>query len=98
MTETLAERRKRKDRENVAHAQSRGNDICFICHAEVPKTGHVCPERKQKCACGNIFKGFGEACPDCRSKCICRWDLGVGPNLNCPLHGRKQQPFVRSRC
>jgi len=27
-------------------------------------------------------------------KCICRWDLGMGPNINCPVHGR---PELRRR-
>ena len=22
--------------------------------------------------------------------CICRWDLGMGPDLNCPVHGKPE--------
>lgn len=33
---------------------------------------------------------LGEECPVCKNECTCNYHKGMGPNLKCPVHGKKR--------
>lgn len=44
-------------------------------------------EPRQQCKfCGSVY-AYGECCPDCLKQCKCPWELGLGRNVKCPIHG-----------
>lgn len=72
-----------------------GNPVCLAFAGVailvvLSATQHL-PKITNRCwVCGMTYHHYGETCGECIKKCNCRWDLGCGPNLNCPIHGHNQ--------